>query len=74
MKRVEFGAREEFKQTILVGTSATNSHELATITVKRHEVPGGACFFELRIDGAPVKRGHLVGKELHVHEIKRGDR
>jgi hypothetical protein len=73
-KRLAFGAGESFEQTILVGTSASNSHELATIAVKRHEAPGGAVYFSLFIDGVPVKRGHLVGKELHVHDIKQGDR
>lgn len=68
--RVAFGARESFEQTILVGTSATNSHELATIAVTRHEAPGGGVTFSLFIDGQVVKRGHLVGKELHIHEIK----
>ena len=71
--RVAFGARESFKQTILVGTSATNSHELATVEVKRHEAPGGV-YFSLYIDGQVVKRGHLVGKECHIYKIKAGDR
>lgn len=74
MSRVEFGTRESFKQTILVGTSATNSHELATIEVTRHEMPGRHVTFSLTIDGRPVKRGHLLAKELHVYDIKVGDR
>lgn len=72
--RVAFGAGESFEQTILVGTSATNSHELATIAVRKHVVPGGGVTFSLTIDGRTIKRGHLVGKELHVYEIKAGDR
>ena len=71
--RAAFGARESFKQTILVGTSATNSHELATIEVRRHEAPGGV-YFSLYIDGQVVKRAHLVGKECHIYKIKAGDR
>ena len=71
--RVSFGARESFEQTILVGTSATNSHELATVEVKRHEAPGGV-YFSLYIDGQVIKRGHLVGKECHIYKIKAGDR
>ena len=58
--RVAFGARESFEQTILVGTSATNSHELAVIEVRKHITPHGAVTF------------NLYGKELHVHEIKGG--
>jgi hypothetical protein len=69
---ITFGARESFEQTILVGTSATNSHELATIAVKRHEAPGGGVTFSLFIDGLVVKRAYLMGKELHVHEIRGG--
>ena len=74
MSRVEFGSRESFEQTILVGTSATNSHELATIAVRKHVAPGGGVTFSLTIDGQTVKRGHLLNKELHVYEIKAGDR
>ncbi len=74
MSRVEFGTRESFKQTILVGTSATNSHELATIEVRKHVAPGGGVTFSLTLDGVTVKRGHLLAKELHVYDIKAGDR
>ena len=72
--RVAFGAGQAFKQTILVGTSATNSHEFATIMVAKHVTPEGGVTFSLTIDGQTVKRGHFVGKELYVHEIKAGDR
>lgn len=68
--RVAFGARESFEQTILVGTSATNSHELATIAVAKHVAPGGGVVFSLTIDGQTVKRRILIDKELHVFEIK----
>lgn len=74
MRRVEFGTRESFSQTILVGTSATNSYELATIAVRKHVAPGGGVTFSLTIDGQTIKRGHLLDKELHVYDIKPGDR
>lgn len=73
-KRTTFGADVGFKQTILVGTSATNNHELATIAVRKHVAPGGGVTFSLTIDGQTVKRGHLLNKELHVYDIKPGDR
>ena len=74
MSRVEFGTCEGFEQTILVGTSASNSHELATIEVRKHVAPGGGVTFSLKLDGVTVKRGHLLDKELHVYDIKPGDR
>ena len=49
-------------------------YRLATIEVKRHEAPHGAVYSSLYVDGLVIKRGHLVGKECHVHEIKAGDR
>ena len=63
MTPVRFGAREGFKQKILVGTSAKNSHEFATVTVERFGLNSGAMGFRLLVDGVRVKSGVLRGKE-----------
>lgn len=53
-----------FDQTIRVGTSSSNSHELASISVERHEQTDGTVVFTMWLDGNIVKRGILSGKEF----------
>lgn len=65
----DFGAGDSFTQTILVGTSAKNSHELATITVGRHVSTHGSVTFSMWLDGNLIKRAHLVGKDLQKFSI-----
>ena len=63
-KPLAFGARESFEQTILVGTSATNSHELGIITVERRALPDSEVEFSLYLDDVLIRRGILDGKEF----------
>ena len=67
--RVAFGARESFKQTILVGTSATNSHVLGEITVQRIEQPDGTVEFALYLDNTMLRRGILDGKQFKREDV-----
>ena len=62
--RVAFSARESFEQTILVGTSATNSHELGTVSVERRKLPDGIVEFSLYLDDILIRRGILDGKKF----------
>ena len=66
--RVAFGARESFEQTILVGTSAKNSHELGVISVERRELPDGDVEFALYLDNVLLRRGILDGKTLSIED------
>ena len=65
---VAFGARDSFEQTVLVGTSATNSHELGVITVERREIPGGEVEFALYLDNVLLRRGILDGKIFDIED------
>lgn len=60
----DFGAYDGFNQHVLVGTSRTNSHEFANISVQRRANEDGTVEFSLWIDGVLVKRGVLDGKEF----------
>lgn len=60
-----FGAKDYFKQKILVGTSARNSHELADIEVDRRPLDNGQVRFTLWIDGEKYRSGVLTGQEFH---------
>ena len=59
-----FGAGDRFTQTVRVGTSASNSHVLGTITVERHEITDGTVVFTMWLDGQVVRRGTLDGKDF----------
>ena len=62
----DFGADADgFEQDIRVGTSSSNSHTLATISVKRIDTDSGAKQFILFLDGKAIKRGHLVGHDFN---------
>lgn len=58
-----FGS-DGFTQTIQVGTSSRNSHELASISVERHALTDGTVVFTMWLDGQMVKRGTLDGKDF----------
>lgn len=49
-----FGAKDTSIQTILVGTSARNSHELAEIKTTRREI-GDEVVFKFSVDGEVLK-------------------
>ena len=61
-----FGAREGFDMTILVGTSRSNSHELADVIVRRNVQEDGTVKFSLIVDGVTIKRGILDGKNFEA--------
>ncbi len=70
MNQVVFGARHEYAQTILVGTSAKNSHPLGVITVQRRELPDGSGVeFALYLDNTMLRRGILDGSEFTREDI-----
>lgn len=66
--RIAFGARDSFEQTINVGTSAANSHELGIITVERREIPGGEVEFALYLDNVLLRRGILDEKIFDIED------
>ena len=73
----DFGARESFSQHVLVGTSSSNSHQLALIEVEQRAMPGGTVEFALYVDSIMVKRGILDGKQFTIdidsqHDIDDG--
>ena len=59
-----FGAYDGFTQIVRVGTSASNSHELAFIDVQRTVDADGRAEFTLSIDSKLCARGILNGKEF----------
>ena len=61
-----------FSQAVQVGTSSSNSHTLADISVQMHNGPEGTVF-NLFIDGLLVKQGILNDKKLSmtVNRLKR---
>ena len=63
-RALNFGARDSFNQSILVGTRATNSPELATVSVERRALPDGIVEFSLYLDDVLIRRGILDGKEF----------
>jgi len=58
-----FGS-DGFRQEIRVGTSSSNSHELATISVERYTDDGGLTVFNMFLDGKLVKAGVLDKKDF----------
>ncbi len=66
--KIAFGCQESFEQRILVGTSATNSHELGVIRVERRALPDGVVEFSLYLDDILVRRGLLDGKALEIED------
>jgi hypothetical protein len=65
-----FGADADgFSQDIRVGTSASNSHTLADIEVRRFSNDDGTKEFVLYLDGIPIKKGTLDGKEFELNEL-----
>ena len=60
-----FGS-DGFTQQIRVGTSSSNSHELARITVERHFNDTGDAVFSMYLDGKLVKKGVLTGKDFEL--------
>ena len=66
-----FGAGNGFDQTVLVGTSSSNSHELARISVEKHYNDDDTVTFTLWVDGLMIKRGLLTGKDFEIqHDFK----
>ena len=61
----DFGADADgFEQSILVGTSASNSHSFADISVKRIDRDNGTKEFIFFLDGDVIKRGILNGTDF----------
>jgi len=59
-----FGS-DGFRQEIRVGTSSSNSHTLANITVEMHD-ENGERLFVMFLDGKVVKKGILNGKDFEM--------
>lgn len=55
-----FGAREDFRQTVYVGTSAKNSHQFAEIQVTETPDGSGGKEFRLYLDGVQIKKGTVT--------------
>lgn len=60
-----FGAKDTSIQTILVGTSARNSHELAEIKTTRREI-GNEIIFKFSVDGEILKELKLDKKTKKI--------
>lgn len=65
----DFGAGDGFEQTVLVGTSAKNSHTLGVIEVQRIAQADGRVEFALYLDNTMLRRGILDGKEFTREDI-----
>lgn len=66
----DFGAGPlGFEQSIQVGTSRTNSHNLADIAVRRITLDDGRQAFYLYLDGKVVKCGILDGQEYTAVKV-----
>ena len=62
-----FGAVNGFTQDIRVGTSSSNSHTLAQISVERHvNSEDGSVDFCLFVDGVRIRHGILTGKQFEL--------
>ena len=55
-----------FSQEIRVGTSASNSHYLGSISVQRRLLDDGRVEFSMYAGGMLVKQGILDGKEFEM--------
>jgi len=62
-----FGSSGGFTQDIRVGTSSSNSHTLANISVQQFVNGEGISEFSLFIDGKLVKQGLLINKKLEMN-------
>ncbi len=62
-----YGAKDTSKNTIYVGTSANNSHELATVTTTRRVV-GDTTVFRLGVDGKVIKKIVMCNKTKEILE------
>ena len=64
-----FGS-DGFRQEIRVGTSASNSHTLGTISVERNFDDAGNAVFSMWLDGQLVRKGSLDGKGFQMEVSK----
>ena len=62
-----FGSYDGFTQDVRVGTSASNSHTLGIVSVRRERQPDGRVLFSLFVDGTCIKRG-MLDKKGFRHE------
>lgn len=64
-----FGVSNRFAQEIRVGTSANNSHKLATISVEKFEMDDGTVKFNMWLDGMLIRFGTLDGQEFDLQKV-----
>lgn len=64
-----FGSSTGYSMDIRVGTSAINSHTLGEVAVRYFDLNDGRREFVLYLDGFPIKKGILDGKEFDLKTI-----
>ena len=62
-----FGSRDHVTMDINVGSSKTNSHELATVSVHWRDDEAGNRTFALALDGLAVRSGVMTADKKFYH-------
>ena len=61
-----YGVKNHSDQHIKVGTSRSNSHDFATVTVTHRQHEDGSRTYRLMVDGVIIKEARLVGSDLEM--------
>ena len=62
-----FGSRDSVSMDIKVGSSATNSHELARVSIHMREDDAGNRTFALAVDGLVLRSGVMTAAKKFYH-------
>ena len=62
-----FGSRDSVSMDIKVGSSATNSHELARVSIHMREDAAGNRTFALALDGLVVRSAVMTADKKFFH-------
>ena len=62
-----FGSRDYVAMDIRVGSSKTNSHDLARVSVHWNEAEAGNRTFALAVDGLAVRSGVMTADKKFYH-------
>ena len=66
-----FGSPDSFSMDINVGSSKTNSHELARVSIHWREDEAGNRTFALAVDGLAVRSGVMTADKKFYHRDPR---
>lgn len=58
-QKKSYGVKRHSDQEVRIGTSSSNSHKFATVTLTHDELPDGGRVYTLEVDGITIKTARL---------------